>query len=83
MMSSYLKHQEQGNICYLFTTENRNLEIAKVENLKTEKFSPTQLRLAQFLGNKYPKIIRTFSKRQNTITRARKKLCRLGGILFS
>ena len=40
MMRSYLKHQEQGNICYFFTTENKNLdsEIAKVENLKTKKF---------------------------------------------
>ena len=73
-----MKHQEQQNICYFFTTENRNLdsEIAKVEDLKT-KFSPTQLKLAQFLGNQYPKITRAFSQRQNTITSARKKLCRL------
>ena len=66
--------KNKGIFATFFTTENRNLdsEIAKVGNLKTQKLSLTQLKLAQFLCNQCPKIIRAFSQRQNTNTRARK-----------
>ena len=43
--TSYLKHQEQGNICYFFTKEHGNLnreeKMAKVvvENPKAKVFS--------------------------------------------
>ena len=59
-----MKHQEQGVFVTFFTKENRNLdsEIAKVENLKIQKFPPVQFSVL--------KIIRAFSQRQNTITRA-------------
>ena len=58
--------KNKGIFATIFTTENRNLdsEIAKVENPKTQKFPPTQMKLAQFSGNKYPKVIRAFSQRQ-------------------
>ena len=46
-MYSYLKPQEQGIFATFYTTEKRNIdcEIAKVENLKTQKIPPTQLKL--------------------------------------
>ena len=66
--SSYFKHQEQGNICYSFTKEKGNLdsEIAKVENLKSQKFSALQLCLVQFLDNLFLKTIRSFSPKDKT-----------------
>ena len=69
-----MKHQEQGNIFYFFTKENGNInsQMTKIENLKTQKFSPAELWLAQFLGNQYSKIFYAFSQRQNTITCAQK-----------
>ena len=84
-MYSYLKPQEQGIFATFYTTEKRNIdcEIAKVENLKTQKIPPTQLKLEQFLDNQYQKIICAFFQRQNTITRVQKKLCRLDGLLLS
>ena len=80
MVYSYLKHQEQKNISYFFTTVNRNLdsEIAIWENLKTQQFASIQLNLAKLLGNQYPKIICAFSQKQNTIARARKRLFQTG-----
>ena len=74
--------KNKGIFISFFTREIGNLDtkIAKEKNLKTQKFSPAQLWLVQFLGNQYPKIIRSFSQRQNIITSAQKKLCRLDTI---
>ena len=67
MMRSYLKHQEKGNICYFFTTKNKNLdsEITKVENLKTKKFS-------QFLGNSIRRLSAHFFKDKTPTTQKMK-----------
>ena len=67
MMRSYLKHQEKGNICYFFTTKNKNLdsEITKVENLKTKKFS-------QILGNSIRKLSAHFFKDKTPTTQKMK-----------
>ena len=45
--------KNKGIFATIFTTEKRNLdiEIGKLENLKTQKFSHIQLKLAQFLCN--------------------------------
>ena len=69
--------KNKGIFISFLTKEIGNLDtkIAKEKNLKTKKFSPAQLWLVQFLGNPYPKIIRSFSQRQNPMTSAKKKLC--------
>ena len=60
MMRSYLKHQGKGNICYFFTTKNKNLD-----NLETKKFS-------QFLGNSIRKLSSHFFKDKTPTTQKMK-----------